>query len=379
MKKLKLKGTMIGIFKQNKNFFFGFMVFLILFTSCKRHSETGLNDTKTQQMDNTISLSAAQVQLANIKVALVFEGKFNYNHLFSGVLKVNEESVSIISSRATGRILKLFLKNPGETVNKGDSIYQIYCEDLVAAERQYFTLQSNNWNYNGKYEPSLALENKLLLLGMLPEQIDRLRKNGKILFAVTIFSPVKGVVRSINISEGQYVTAGQTLFELADDRKLWVEAEVHPEDLEFLKVGMSSDITLPDAENVTLKSSVSFINPTFEPGKNTTLIRSVIDNSTRKLHPGMMAILHVQDGIKRCVMVPASSLITDKNGSVVWVRNEDGTFTGRKIKVGMQSDNTVQVLSGLKESETVVTSGAYLLNSELILRKGTISEGHVKM
>jgi len=370
---------MFAISIPNNEFVHRLMLIFILFTSCQRHSEKGSNENNIHPTDNTISLSAAQIQLANIKVAQVTEGEFNYNHLFSGVLKVNEESVSIISSRATGRVLKLFLKNPGETVNKGDSIYQIYCEDLVTAERQYFTLQSNNWNYNGKYEPSLALENKLLLLGMLPPQIDKLKKNGKILFAVTILSPVKGVVRLVNISEGQYVNAGQTLFELADDRKLWVEAQVHPEDLEFLRVGMHSSITLPDADNRTFQSTVSFINPTIEQGKNATIIRSVIDNSMRKLHPGMLVILNVHAGISKCVMVPLSSLITDKNGNIIWVRNPNGTYTARKITVGLQSDNTVQVLSGIRESESVVTSGAYLLNSELILRKGTLHEAQVNL
>jgi len=370
---------MIAKSKYKKEFVSWLILILILFTSCQRHSEKGLNENKIHLTDNTISLSGAQVQLANIKVVQVSKSEFNFNHLFTGVLKVNEESTSIISSRATGRIIKLFLKNPGETVNKGDSIYQIYCEDLVAAERQYFTLQSNNWNYNGKYEPSLALENKLLLLGMLPSQIEQLRKKGKILFAVTIFSPVKGVVRSINISEGQYVNEGQTMYELADDRKLWVEAQVHPEDLDFLKVGMPSNITLPDAGNMAIKSTVSFINPALDQGRNVTIIRSVIDNTTRKLHPGMMAIMHVQAGINKCVTVPASSLITDKHGSVVWVQNGNGTFTERKITVGMQSEDAVQVLSGLSESESVVTTGAYLLNSELILRKGTVAEAKVNM
>jgi len=79
------------------------------------------------------------------------------------------------------------------------------------------------------------------------------------------------------------------------------------------------------------------------------------------------------------VMVPLSSLITDKNGNIIWVRNPNGTYTARKITVGLQSDNTVQVLSGIRESESVVTSGAYLLNSELILRKGTLHEAQVNL
>ena len=367
------------VLKYNFEFLFVLLLVLLLFTSCRKQVVKDSEENKIQLIDNTISLSAAQIQLANIKTVQVKEGEFNYNRSFTGIVKVNEESSTIISSRATGRILRLFLKNPGETVNKGDSIYQIYCEDLVAAERQYMTLQSNNWNYNGKYEPSLALENKLLLLGMLPAQIDKLRKNGKILFAVTIFSPVKGVIRSINISEGQYVNSGQTMFELADDRKLWVEAQVHPEDLDFLKVGMPSDIRLPDAGNLAVKSTISFISPIVEQGKNLTIIRSVINNSNGKYHPGMMAIMHIQAGMSKCVMVPGSSLITEKNGNVVWVRNENGTFTGKKITVGMRSDETVQVLSGLSDTDWVVTSGAYLLNSEMILRKGTDAESAVKM
>lgn len=362
------------IYNLKKEFCVILIMSVILLLSCQKHSDR-IQDSKTDKMsDNTITLSEAQIQLANIKVFPVNEGQFYFNRLFSGVLKVDEESATIISARATGRILKLFKRNPGEIVNKGDSIYQIYCEDMVAAERQYFTLQSNNWNFNGKYEPSLALENKLLLFGMLPSQIVKLGKDGKVLFSVTICSPVKGVIRAINITEGQYVNEGQTIFELADDSKLWVEAQVHPVDLDYLKVGMHTKITLPDAGNEFFNSTIKFINPSIEQGKNVTVIRSIIDNSHRKLHPGMLALIHVRSDKSRCVMIPSSSVISDKNGSVVWIQNENGSFSRKTITPGMQSEDSVQILSGLNNSDNIVISGAYLLNSEYILRKGNISE-----
>ena len=119
-----------------------------------------------------IILSDAQIQLANIKVVQVREDMMEKNLEFTGVLKVDEESAVSISARADGRIQKLFFKNSGESVNKGDSLYKFYGDELVNAQREYFTIQSNNWNYSGRYEPSLILENKLLLLGMLPSQID---------------------------------------------------------------------------------------------------------------------------------------------------------------------------------------------------------------
>lgn len=379
VKPIRETGIIMINYKSNLQLLPALLMVFLLLMSCKKHQEKIIGVSHTHTPDNTISLSQAQIQLANIKVFQANEGVFSYNRQFTGILKINEESSANISSRATGRITKLFIRNVGETVNQGDSLYQFYCEELIAAERQYFTLQSNNWNFNGKYEPSLALENKLLLLGMLPAQIEKLRKDGKILFAVTIFSPVKGVIRAINISEGQYVNAGQTLFELADDTKLWAEAQVHPDDLGFLKVGMESIIAIPDADGKILKSTVSFINPSFEQGKNVTVIRSDIENVHKKLYPGMLVLIRIQSEKNRCVVIPSSAVITDKKGSLVWIQNENKSFSARKITTGLQSEDSVQVLSGLNKSEFIVTSGAYLLNSELILRKGSVAEGKDKI
>jgi len=353
------------------------LVFSFLLVSCNRPPEQ--NRSGSFEPANNLILSDAQVQLANIKVIEVNEGSVGQNKIFTGVLKVNELNAVNISSRTTGRIQKLFFKNSGETVNKGDSLYQIYSDELVATEREYFTLQSNNWNFNGKYEPSLVLEDKLLFLGMAPAQIEQLRKDGKILFNVTILSPVNGTIRSINITEGQYVNAGLTLFELADYNQLWVEAQVYQDDLQFLEVGMPSVITIPFAGNRPVKSRISFINPSFEQGKNVTLVRTLINNPDKSLYPGMHALLSVRSQSKSGVVVPASAVITDRNGSRVWIRNDDGSFSGRRVNAGIQSEDSVLIESGLRNAELVVVSGAYLLDSELILKKGTVTEAKAEM
>jgi len=354
-----------------------FLLFFSLFVSCNQQPEENRNENLVPV--NNIILSEAQMQLANIKVSQVNEGIVGHNKIFTGVLKVNELSALNISSRAKGRIQKLFFKNTGETVNKGDSLYQFYSEELVAAEREYFTIHSNNWNFNGKYEPSLVLENKLLFMGMLPSQITQLKKDGKILFNVTIFSPVTGTIRSINITEGQYVTTGLTLFELADYSKLWVEAEVYHNDLQFLDVGMPSTVMIPVAGNIPVRSKISFINPSFEQGKNVTLIRTLIDNPDKNLYPGMLALLSVKSQTNRGVVIPASAVITGKNSNRVLIRNEDGSFSGRVVTIGIQSNDSILILTGLDNTDFVVISGAYLLNSEFVLRKGTISNDKTEM
>ena len=350
-----------------------FTSLLFLLVSCKIQKEEKTAEDSAD--DNNIRLSESQIQLANINTADVREGSIGRKLSLTGVLKVNEQSAVYVSSRVPGRIEKLFFKNTGETVKIGDKLYEYYSDDLVSAQKEYFTLQSNNWNFSKKYEPSLALENKLLIMGMIPSQIEQLGKEGKILFRVDIYSTVEGKIRSVNVSEGQYIPAGQTLFELAGDNNLWLEAQVYPDEIKFLKTGMSATATIPLEVEMPVKCNISFINPSFEAGKNITLVRAVINNPGNSLHPGMFAILNVQIQMSRGIIIPSSAVISGIDGDRVWIREESGEFSGRMVTTGLQSGDSILVLSGLGKSDKIVSSGAYLINSEMILKHDTVSHG----
>jgi Cu(I)/Ag(I) efflux system membrane fusion protein len=325
-------------------------------------------------IDNKIRLSEAQIAMGNISVAEISEKSIGRNLMLTGILKVNEQSAVTISARVPGRIEKLFIKNAGETVRKGDKLYEYFSEDLANIQREYFNLQSSNWNFTGRYEPSLALENTLLLMGMLPDQIKQLGKDGKIHFSATIYSPASGKIRSINVSEGQYLEEGEPMFELADDADLWVEAQVYPDEIQFLKAGMAATVVIPSAGELEIKSRISFINPSLEKGKNVTLVRAVINNPDGRLHPGMFAMLNVKARVSHGMVIPSSSVISGKETDRVWVREENGDFSVREIITGLQAGDSILVLSGLDPSERIVVSGAYLLNSEFILKQGPVDE-----
>ena len=351
-------------------------VFLIIFSCKMQQDEKIIPDSP---VDNQIMLSDAQIQLANINIADANEGTIARDLSLTGVLKINEQNAVTISSRVAGRIEKLFFKNSGESVKKGDKLYEFYSEDIVSAQREYITLQRNNWNASGRYEPSLALENKLLLMGLLPSQIKQLVNDGKILFVVPIYSPAAGKIKAINVSEGQYVNANQPMYELAEDNTLWVEAQVYPDEIKFLKIGMSATITIPAGGNLPVKSKISFINPSFETGKNVTLVRAVINNPENRFHPGMFALINLKAQITRGIIIPSSSVISGVDGDVVWVRQEDGGFSGRRVITGLQSGDSILVVSGLTTSDRIVTAGAYLLNSEQILKQGIGSSGSAEL
>ncbi len=156
------------------------LLMLIVMFSCKMKDEEAIAGAAAA--GNFIRLSDAQMQLANIIVASAREGSIGQELSLTGVLKVNEQSASTVSSRIPGRIEKLYFRNTGETVKKGDKLYEFYSEDLISAQREYFRLQSNNWNFNAKYEPSLAIEERLRVMGLMPDQIKQIGKDGKLLF-----------------------------------------------------------------------------------------------------------------------------------------------------------------------------------------------------
>lgn len=352
--------------KNSLTFIFSF--FLLLY-SCMRTEVALTPKVQEKSQKPAFTLSEAQMQLANIKVAEVTTGALRHQLLLTGVLKVDEQSVVSVSSWATGRIQKLYFKNTGEKVNIGDPLYEFYSEDLLAKQREYKALQDNNWNFSGKYDQSIALENKLILLGMLPSQITQLKLTKKLESVITICSSQKGIIRSVNATEGQYVNAGEQIFELADDSNIWVEAQVYLNELQFLSVGMAADVIVPVAGDLRIHNKISFINPAFEKGRNVILVRAIVSNPDKLLYPGMLALLSVQTQMCNGIIIPASAVLIEKSGSLVWVQKDDGSFERRAVTTGIQSSDSVLVLSGLREFEKVVISGVYLLNSENILNR----------
>ena len=92
----------------------------------------------------------------------------------------------------------------------------------------------------------------------------------------------------------------------------------------------------------------------------------------------MPALLSISTDMREGIVIPASAILIDKQGYHAWVQQDDGTFASRDLTLGIQTADSVMVLSGIQESERVVVSGAYLLNSEKILKKSYESSDRKK-
>lgn len=322
-----------------------------------------------------LMLTDSQIKLANITTQKVSVKPIGQTLVVNARLKVDEEKTTIISSRTTGRIEKLFIKETGRVVKQGEPLYEIYSETLLTLQREYL-LALEQYQMLGKeekrYEGFLkAAESKLLLYGLNKKQVEQLAAAKTVQQRITFLAPAGGIIEEIAVAEGQYVNEGDRLYRIENIASLWLEAELYPHETRLVKMGDKISVRVSGFESESISAIVNFLSPEYRANSQTTVMRASLSNSGLRFKPGMQAQVFFTHSSRKALAIPVDAIIRDGKGTHVYVQSEQNTFTPRMVKIGVEDFEQVEITSGLEENEIVAVSGAYLLYSELILKKGT--------
>jgi len=267
-----------------------------------------------------------------------------------------------------------------------------------------------------------AAREKLRLLGVTDDQIKQIESSGTPLDRLTINAPLGGVVIDKMAKEGMYIQTGMPIYTIADLSELWLLLEAYESDLNWLRFGQKVEFSTESLAGKTFSGVISFISPTLNEMTRTVAVRAVVDNPDGQLKPGMfvrgiieaqvtqdgkvmdaslagkyICPMHgemVKDTADKCdicgmalvkaeelgymtasvpaelpLVIPASApLITGRklNKAVVYVKAGDEkktAFIGREVTLGPKAGDYYIVESGLMEGETVVTNGAFKIDS----------------
>ncbi len=326
------------------------------------------------QLENIIVLSDQQVQLGNIQVDTLGKGKIGNTHVLNATLTIDETTSIAISSRVSGRMDKLYFKNTGDYIKKGDRLYDLYSETLNNAKQEYIlTLEKENLLDHSIIDFKQLVEsakNKLLLWGLSADQISALGKTKQASPLTTFYSPASGTITSFESHEGEYIAEGGTIVRLADLSSLWAEAQVYTSQLSELDAKGTAVVQLPDlGKEITGK--IELINPEINPDTRINLVRVAVQNKDDQLRPGMNAYVVITNHQTTVLTLPASAIIRNEHNNIVWVQTGHNMYKSISIKTGKEDGDRVEILSGLKTGDIVVTGGAYLINSEYIFKRGT--------
>ncbi|GEP97723.1 efflux RND transporter periplasmic adaptor subunit [Chitinophaga cymbidii] len=324
--------------------------------------------------DASLTLGESQIKLANITTMAVGAGALANFRQLNGRLATDPENTTIIASRVPGRIEVLFVKETGIRVNKGQPLYKIYSEQLATLQQEYLLAlaQAKQFPDDARFQQiEKAARQKLVLYDQGEAQINQLAQSGKTSPYVTYPAPASGIVSELTATEGQYVSEGGAVMRLEGYNQLWVEADVYPAEASLIRVGQSVKVVVSGWEKEPQNMTVRFINPSLQSGSQLLQVRGSIPNPDNRWQPGMQANILLPVKSKGNVLsLPVDAVIRDGKGAHVWIEKERGKFVPRMVKTGMEDFDSVEITEGLKEGEIVVITGAYLLYSEYILKKG---------
>lgn len=323
-------------------------------------------------VEKFLTLNENQQLLANITTVVIGAGSLNSSSYLNGHLAVNPDRTNFVSSRLSGRIETLYVKETGVQVKKGQAIYKLYSEQLLSLQQDYLLMeaQAEKLSSDTRFrELANASRQKLLLYGQTARQVDRLKKDGVTPY-VTYLAPSSGSVSELMVVEGQYVDEGATLMRLEDYSQLWVEADVYPSEADSIKVGTKLQVIVAGWENEPLDMLVQFIAPAMATGGQVLQLRGTVEN-LNNWQPGLQAkVLLPYNSESEELTLPVDAIIRDGKTEHVWIETKQNVFEPRKVVTGKGSADRVEIKEGLVKGDKVVVTGAYLLYSEYVLKKG---------
>lgn len=332
-------------------------------------------NTQGTSASNDLMLTDSQIKLGNINVRTVSKRAVGQGVVVNGTFKVNEEQSVVISSRSAGRIEKLFIKETGRPIKKGDPLYTLYSESLLTLQQEY-VLAKEQYEQLGKTEPRYksfvdAAEKKLILYGLTKSQITSLTSKEAIKPVITFYAPVGGIVTESNGSEGSYVAEGGLIYRLEDIRTLWIEAELYPQEKKLIQKGDEIRFSVSGTSDKDIPATVTFMSPQYRSNTLITVMRAEVANTQSKWFPGQQVQVYLNHSERQSIAIPVDAVIRTEAGAHVYIQAGRNTFRPMMVRTGLETPDVVEITNGLKEGDTVAVSGAYLLYSELILKKGT--------
>jgi hypothetical protein len=158
---------------------------------------------------------------------------------------------------------------------------------------------------------------------------------------------------------------------LVDHSTLWLDVQVHAQDLPFVKAGQPVRASIEGVPGRQFDGKVIFLHPHLDAMTRTALVRMALPNPDLSLRPGMFATVWIESQIQdQALLVPREAVIDTGERQIVFLAQPDGHFEPRKVTVGVWGDDgNVQLLSGIAPGERVVISGQFLLDAESRMRE----------
>ena len=180
----------------------------------------------------------------------------------------------------------------------------------------------------------------------------------------TVSTPISGVVLARNASVGSVASEGSPLFEIADLSSLWVDLHIFGSDAQHIRPGVPVKVTRM-SDGVTIETTLERVLPGTATASQSTVARATIANADGLWRPGSAVKARITvEQQPAAMVVPLSALQNFRDWEAVFIRVGD-TYEVRPVELGKRDATQVEILSGLKAGDAVVTEQSYLIKADI--------------
>lgn len=318
-----------------------------------------------------VRMDAAEINAVGVRTALAKADEISSQIRTVGFVDWNEHRTAHVHTRVEGWIERLDVRAVGDTVSKGDLLFELFSPEVGSATAELVRINES--------EPGTRIveiaKNRLRSLGMGDAQIERISQTGQAERNIAIYAPQDGVVVALEAAEGMYLKPDVRALTLTDPTDLWLIAEVFERDLGRLSEGMRAEARFEHLPGTVFEGTVDYIYPELDLRTRTLPVRLVFDNADGSLRPGMFGTVLLEDTDRHlAVTVPSEAVIRTGRAERVILRTGEGLFAPRLVTTGLRdgfgAGGRTEIVQGLAAGEEVVSSAQFLIDSESVLNAG---------
>ena len=192
-----------------------------------------------------------------------------------------------------------------------------------------------------------------------------------------VHSPINGVVTDRPLYPGEMASSTVPLLTVMDTSGIIAKAHIPEADARILRKGNKASIDVPGSESVP--ATVTLVSPALDPGSTTVEVWVEARNEKQQLRPGVTVNVAITaETVHDALVVPTVALVNvNSDAAQAMVINSEGVAEARDVKLGIQTPEQTQIVSGIKPGEQVVTQGAYGLpdKTKVKIEKPTPASG----
>ena len=315
---------------------------------------------------DAIQMSKDAAQLANVLTTIVTKHKPVKEVRLYGKVQADERLFQSQTSHVPGRIERLNLNFTGESVVKGQVLAEIYSPELITAQQELLETAKTKQLQPELYEAS---KEKLRQWKLTDDQITKIESSGVIQNNFNVLSNTSGTVTARRVNNGDHVSEGTVLFDIAELSKVLIMFDAYESDLQFLHVGEKLSFNIQALPGQDFTGNIIFIDPVIDPVTRVAKVRVETGNKSGKLKPEMFATGIVSSTLAEFaedVIIPKSAVLWTGKRSIVYVKQPDSAepvFKMREVDLGPMLGESYVITGGLSEGEEIVTSGTFSVDA----------------